>query len=66
MPMAEAERLSREPEELSNARVKVLPIEKCEDKREDSPFYKPDLTSSEKDGEMVSTGITPDIPTKTE
>ena len=66
MPTAEAERLRREPAEISTARVKDLPMEKWKDKREDSPFYKPDLTSSEKDGEMVSNGITPDVQTKTE
>ena len=67
MPIAEAERLRREPAEKSTQLVKDLPMEKWKDKREDSPFYKPDLGSSEKDGEMVTTGITPDVQTtKTE
>ena len=67
MPILEAERLRREPAEKSTQLVKDLPMEKWKDKREDSPFYKPDLGSSEKDGEMVTTGITPDVQTtKTE
>ena len=67
MPMAAAESLRREPSDLSTARVKDLPMEKWKDKREDSPFYKPDLGTSEKDGEMVQTGIMPDVQsTKTE
>lgn len=61
MPMEMAERLRREPRDRSTALVRDLPMEKWKDKREDSPFYKPDLGSSEKDGEMVTTGITPDV-----
>src|SRR3990167_674664 len=67
MPIREAERLRREPAELSTARIKDLPMEKWKDKREDSPFNKPDLGSSEKDGEMVTAGVMPDVQTtKTE
>lgn len=61
MPVAEAERLRREPRDKSDALVKDLPMEKWKEKREDSPFYKPDLGTSEKDGEMVTTGFTPDV-----
>ena len=66
MPIAEAERLRRAPRDRSTALVKDLPMEKWKDKREDSPYYKPDLGSSEKDGEMVTTGITPDVQTQNE
>lgn len=67
MPIAEAKRLRQEPADLSASRVKELPMEKWKEKGEDSPFYKPDLGSSERDGEMVTTGITPDVQvTKTE
>lgn len=61
MPIAEAERLRQEPRDKSTNLVKDLPMEKWKGKGEDSPYYKPDLGSSEKDGEMVTTGITPDI-----
>ena len=66
MPMVEAERLRQEPRDKSTSLVKDLPMEKWKDKREDSPYYKPDLGSSEKDGEMVTTGITPDVQTQNE
>ena len=66
MPIAEAERLRREPQELSANRVKDLPMEKWKDKREDSPFYKPTLGQEEKDGEIVSAGVQPDIQQSTE
>src|SRR3990167_9353079 len=66
MPVAEAERLRKAPRDRSTELVKNLPMEKWKDKREDSPFYKPTLGQEEKDGEMVVTGITPDVETQTE
>lgn len=67
MPMAEAERLRREPQELSRARVKELPMEQWKHKKgEDSPFYKPTLGQEEKDGEVLTAGIQPDVQNQTE
>src|SRR3990167_8375895 len=65
MPIMEAERLRRNSREKSTALVKDLPMEKWKDKREDSPYYKPDLGTSEKDGEMVQSGIQPDVQIET-
>ncbi len=61
MPMAEAERLRRAPGELSRQRVKDLPMEKWKNSGEDSPFYKPTLGQEEKDGEVITTGVQPDL-----
>ena len=65
MPMEAAERLRREPQELSRARVKDLPMEQWKNKGEDSPYYKPTLGQEEKDGEILSAGIQPDVETQT-
>lgn len=61
MPMAEAERLRRAPGELSMQRVKDLPMEKWKNAGEDSPFYKPKPGQEERDGEIVQSGIQPDV-----
>lgn len=61
MPMAEAERLRREPQELSRQRVKDLPMEQWKTKGEGSPFYKPALGQEERDGEVLTAGIQPDL-----
>lgn len=61
MPMAEAERLRRQPGELSRQRVKDLPMEKWKNAGEDSPFYKPKAGQEERDGEIVQSGIQPDV-----
>ena len=66
MPMEKAERLRREPGRLSTERVRNLPMEQWKDKREDSPFYKPTLGQEERDGEMSTAGIQPDIQPQTE
>ena len=65
MPMEAAERLRREPQELSRARVKDLPMEQWKNKGEGSPYYKPTLGQEEKDGEILSAGIQPDVETQT-
>ena len=61
MPVAEAERLRQAPRDRSTELVKNLPMEKWKDKREDSPFYKPTLGQEEKEGEVLSAGVQPDI-----
>ena len=61
MPMVQAESLRREPGRISSERVKDLPMEQWKKKGEGSPFYKPTLGQEEKDGEMLSAGIQPDI-----
>lgn len=61
MRIEQAERLRREPGRISSERVKDLPMEKWKQKGEDSPFYKPDLGSSEKEGEVLASGIQPDV-----
>lgn len=61
MPMAEAERLRREPQELSRQRVQDLPMEQWKNKGEGSPFYKPALGQEERDGEVLAAGIQPDL-----
>ena len=61
MPMAEAERLRKAPGEISRARVKDLPMEQWKNRGEDSPYYKPTLNQEEKDGEMLTAGIQPDV-----
>jgi len=66
MPMAEAERLRREPGRVSSERVKDLPMEQWKNKGEASPYYKPTLGQEEKDGEVLSAGIQPDIQPITE
>jgi len=63
MPMAEAERLRRQPGEISRQRVKDLPMEKWRNAGEDSPFYKPKPGQEERDGEIVQSGIQPDVET---
>lgn len=66
MPMEQAESMRREPGRISSERVKDLPMEQWKKKGEDSPFYKPTLGQEEKDGEMLSAGIQPDVKTATE
>ena len=62
MPMAQAERLREQPGRISRERVKDLPMEAWKNKGgEDSPFYKPDLGTNERDGEVLSGGIQPDV-----
>ena len=61
MPMEAAERLRREPGEISRQRVKDLPMEKWKNGGEASPFYKPTLGQEEKDGEVINVGIQPDL-----
>ncbi len=62
MPISQAERLRREPGDLSRARVKELPMEQWKKGQgEDSPFYKPSLGQEEKDGEILAAGIQPDV-----
>src|SRR3990167_9825911 len=63
MPMEAAERLRREPQELSRARVKELPMEQWKNKGEDSPYYKPTLGQEERDGEVLTAGVQPDVQT---
>lgn len=65
MPIAKAERLRKEPGNLSRERVQDLPMEKWKNAGEDSPFYKPSLGQEEKDGEIISAGIQPDVQTQT-
>jgi len=64
MPMEQAERLRREPGEISRQRVKDLPMEQWKNRGEGSPFYKPSLGQEEKEGEMLSAGplaVQPDV-----
>lgn len=61
MPTEQAESLRREPGRISSERVKDLPMEQWKKRGEDSPFYKPTLGQEEKDGEMLSAGIQPDV-----
>lgn len=63
MPMEQAESLRREPSRISSERVKDLPMEQWKNKGEGSPFYKPTLGQEEKDGEVLSAGIQPDVQT---
>ena len=63
MPMEQAESLRRRPGQLSSERVKNLPMEQWKNKGEGSPFYKPSLGQEERDGEVLSVGIQPDIQT---
>ena len=63
MPMAQAERLRREPAQLSTERVKNLPMEQWKKAGEGSPFYKPTLGQEEKDGEVLAAGVQPDMQT---
>lgn len=64
MPMEAAERLRRQPGEISLQRVKDLPMEKWKNAGEDSPFYKPKAGQEERDGEIVNNGIQPDVQTE--
>lgn len=61
MPMEQAESLRKEPRRISSERVKDLPMEQWKKKGEDSPFYKPTLGQEEKDGEVLSAGVQPDV-----
>lgn len=61
MPMANAERLRREPGDLSRQRVKDLPMDKGKNAGEDSPYYQPKSSQEERDGEVVNVGIQPDV-----
>ncbi len=63
MPASNAEKLRRRPGEISQERIKNLPIEKYKNEAQGEKinYYKPALTA-EKDGEMVTTGIQPDKP----
>lgn len=61
MPMEQAESLRREPQRISSERVKDLPMEKWKNAGEDSPFYKPTLGQEEKDGEVQTVGVQPDV-----
>ena len=61
MPIEQAESMRRRPGELSRERVKSLPMEQWKNKGEDSPYYKPSLGQEEKDGEILSAGIQPDV-----
>jgi len=62
MPVAQADRLRRRPGEISQERIKNLPIEKFKNEQgEKIGYYKPALTS-EKDGEFTTVGIQPDKP----
>ena len=63
MLMEQAESLRREPGRISSERVKELPMDQWKKKGEDSPFYKPTLGQEEKDGEILSAGIQPDVQT---
>lgn len=58
MPEKKAKELRTAPGLRSMERVKNLPIEKWKDDPSGERYYKPDL-SSEKDGEIVETGIQP-------
>lgn len=62
MPKKNAERLRQIPGELSQERVKNLPIDKHKDANQGEKinYYKPALTP-EKDGEMVTVGLQPDM-----
>ena len=65
MPVAQADRLRRRPGEISQERIKNLPVEKFKNEQgEKIGYYKPALTS-EKDGEMTTVGIQPDKPLNT-
>ena len=62
MPMEQAERLRRAPQQKSKELVDNLPMEQWKKRGgEDSPFYKPSLGQEERDGEVVTTGIQPDV-----
>lgn len=69
MPIKQAEKLRKMPGELSSERVKNLPIDKYKDYRgsEKIGLYKPTYTASEdREGQVVRTGIQPDLPDETE
>ncbi len=63
MPAKQAEILRRRPGQISQERIKNLPINKWQDdnKSDKISYYKPVLTG-EKDGEMETIGIQPDKP----
>lgn len=66
MPMEQAERLRRAPQDKSRDLVQNLPMEQWKKKGgEDSPFYKPTLGQEERDGEVMTAGIQPDVQTTT-
>ena len=68
MPMEQAERLRRAPQDKSRELVQNLPMEQWKNKngREDSPFYKPTLGQEERDGETLTLGVQPDVQTTTQ
>ena len=67
MPMEQAESLRQKPIRESTERVRNLPMEQWKNKGEDSPFYKPSLGQEEKEGEVLSAGVQPDVqPTSNE
>lgn len=62
MPAENAERLRRRPGEISQERIRNLPMEKYKNEQgEKIGYYKPALTA-EKDGEFITNGIQPDKP----
>ena len=62
MPMEQAERLRRAPQDKSTELVRNLPMEQWKkDGGEDSPFYKPSLGQEERDGETSTVGVQPDV-----
>lgn len=65
MPVEQAERLRTEPQRISRERVKDLPMEQWKNKGEDSPYYKPSLGQEERDGEVLSAGVQPDVQPQT-
>ena len=63
MPMERADRLRREPGRISTEKIKNLPVDKYRTQQSEDAkigYYKPAL-GAEKDGEMVTTGIQPDV-----
>lgn len=61
MPMEQAESLRQRPVRESLERVKNLPMEQWKNKGEGSPFYKPALGQEEREGEVLSAGVQPDV-----
>ena len=66
MPMEQAEKMRQEPQIKSRDLVRNLPMEQWKKTGgEDSPFYKPTLGQEEKDGEVLSIGLQPDVQPQT-
>lgn len=64
MPIESAEKLRKAPGDLSSERVKNIPMDKWRGQEGDkSPYYKPALGTMERDGEISTTGIQPDVQT---